>query len=104
MIGTANRWIQCRKPRGCGWYWQLRTVRDHWWSRPRDEVKGAFWEDEDGRAELSMRPETANRPWRPRSTLEDEYSDCLSHLEEVQHLDAVRETPAITYPWRREQR
>ena len=89
VIGTANRWIQCRKPRGCGWYWQLRTVKDHWWSRPRDEFKGAFWEDEDGRPELSMRPGEHDRSWMRREDFEDWYADCVRHLEEVQQLSAV---------------
>jgi hypothetical protein len=100
VIGTANRWIQCRKPLGCGWYWQLRTVKDHWYSRPRDEVKGAFWEDEEGRPELSRSPDTVNLGWQPRSILEEYYSDCLSHLREVQHLDAVHNS-ADTHPSRK---
>ena len=88
VIGST--WEQCIKPRGCGWYWQVRTVQDHWWSRPRKEYRGAFWENEDGRPELSMRPEEHQRRWIRSEQFQDEYSDCLRYLTEVDRESAIK--------------
>ena len=89
VVGHANHWVICQPPDGCGWYWQRRTVKAHWWSRPRQQYKGAFWEDREGRAELSNRPGESDRAWVDQDTWADWYSDCVSHLREVQALTAL---------------
>ena len=88
VIGTD--WIICLPPAGCGWYWQRRTVKDHWWSRKRTEYRGAFWEDGQHRPALCSRPDDpAERlRWMAAETWEDWYGDCSNHVTAVSQLRA----------------
>lgn len=85
---TRDRWIICMPPAGCGWYWQLRTVKPHLWSRRRTQARGPFWENETPR--MSRRPESSGLPWRDYMTIADQYGDCTRHLTPVQLSEAVR--------------
>lgn len=68
----------------------MRTVKDHWWSRPRNEYRGAFWEHEDHDPRLSSRPDDpANKQrWFSQEAWDDWYADCGRHVQEVQQLTA----------------
>ena len=90
IAGTANSWVQCIRPNGCGWYWQRRTVKAHWWSRVGYQYRGAFWEDSEGRANLSSRPDDGGKTcWFSQAEFEDWYGDCLKNLQQVQALEAI---------------
>lgn len=90
VIGTANRWVQCRRPNGCGWYWQKRTIRNHWWSRPRNEYRGAYWEHAGGDPRYSSRPDdSSSKRWMSQEEFDSWYGDCIGHLKEVSAVDAL---------------
>ena len=72
-----TEYVVCQKPKGCGWWWQTRTVKPHWWSQPRREYMGAYWPGSG----------SAQRRWISAEQFDDEYSDC------TRHLVATTETP-----------
>ena len=93
-IVADHQWVICKPPNGCGWYWQRRTVRDHWWTRPRMEYLGAFWESSSD-PKLAMKPGQRRERWLTASEFEEHYGDCTRHLvamplADAQRLSAVR--------------
>lgn len=63
--------VVCARPNGCGWSWELRAVRRHWWSRPELTWHGPVFEDGSCvAARLQSNEEFLGN-----------YGDCLRHLQ-----------------------
>jgi hypothetical protein len=90
----GSGWVICEPPKGCGWYWEFRDLKDHWWSRTRREYQGAYWEDSDDA--LSRRPGSFERAWLDALTFADMYADDVRHLAETDLATAQRLSAAKT--------
>jgi hypothetical protein len=82
--------VVCKPPEGCGWYWEFRDVKDHWWSKTRREYRGAYWEDSDDRLSKRPNPKGSEDRWLDAFTFADMYADDVPHLMETDLVTARR--------------
>lgn len=69
IVKTRPAWVRCEPPRGCGWWYRLRLVRRHWWSRRHLWALGPYFPDGGGAAR-----------WQLLRTVMECNSDCVPHM------------------------